>query len=324
MRARSHQRIAVLDGDPLDVVVGPAEVEPLQGHAVVVAADEAVGDQHVLRVAGIDAVVVLHAGAADLDVADGHVPAVPRHDRPVRRAADGDARDLDVRAVANRDQVADGPFAPLPVGAVQDAAPADADVLAFRQDAAFTTAPPARYSVWLLSSVDLLRLVDAGTEVDHVRDRPASGHRSPADWRTAAAAPSCRPARRSTCAAGPASGSACGRPPRSAVPRPTAGRITVLRSDRSDVIRTTTGPTCRNWQTSTARRSPTPCPQTAGRARGRCRRPPSARPPPPRSRVDRVSPAGAGYVTTFPSLTRLPTWPGIASATIRIQQSPQP
>ena len=40
---------------------------------------------------------------------------------------------LDVGAVANADQVADGAFAPLVVGAVEDAAAADADVRALRE-----------------------------------------------------------------------------------------------------------------------------------------------------------------------------------------------
>jgi len=45
----------------IDVVIVVLEVHAFQSDAVVVAADEAVGDQHVLRIAGIDAVVIPHS-----------------------------------------------------------------------------------------------------------------------------------------------------------------------------------------------------------------------------------------------------------------------
>ena len=88
MRARSHQRMQFSTVIRSTLLFGAVEVQALQGHAVVVAADEAIGDEHVLRVARVDAVVVLHAPAAELHVADRDVPAVARDDGPVRRAAE--------------------------------------------------------------------------------------------------------------------------------------------------------------------------------------------------------------------------------------------
>ena len=62
---------AVPHGDAAHGSIGPVEVpQSLERDAVVVGADEAIVDEHVLRVAGIDAIVVLHPAAQDLDVAD--------------------------------------------------------------------------------------------------------------------------------------------------------------------------------------------------------------------------------------------------------------
>ena len=49
----------VLDGDSLDVAVGRAEIEALERHAIVVAADKTIGDEDILRVARVYSVVVL-------------------------------------------------------------------------------------------------------------------------------------------------------------------------------------------------------------------------------------------------------------------------
>ena len=75
---------AVLDRDPLDVAVGGLEIEALQRDAVIVAADETIGNQHILGIARIDAVVILHAGIAQFHVTNGNMSTAPRHDRPVR------------------------------------------------------------------------------------------------------------------------------------------------------------------------------------------------------------------------------------------------
>src|SRR3990172_11716922 len=103
----------ILHRDSLDVAVPAAEIEALEGDAIVVAADEAIRYQHILGVARVDAVVVLDAGVAELDVADSHPAAVPGHDGPMGRAAKRNVADFDVGTVANRDQAGDGGFAPF-------------------------------------------------------------------------------------------------------------------------------------------------------------------------------------------------------------------
>ena len=123
----------IFHGDPLHVAVRSLEIETLQRDAVVVAPDEAVGNQHILGVARVDAVVVLDAGVAQLDVSDRHVPAALGDDGPVRGAAQRDVANLDVAAVANRDQIAHRALAPLPIGAVEDTATADPNVRSLHQ-----------------------------------------------------------------------------------------------------------------------------------------------------------------------------------------------
>ena len=108
----------VLDRDSLDVAVFAAEIEALEGDAIVVAADEAIGNQDILRVSWIYAIIVLDSGIAELDVANGHAPTVLRHYGPMRRAAERNAADFDVGAVANCNQVADRALSPLEVRAV--------------------------------------------------------------------------------------------------------------------------------------------------------------------------------------------------------------
>ncbi len=86
-------------------------------------------------------------------------------------------------------------LAPLVVGAVEDAAAADADVRPSGHDR------PLHHRA--AGQVERLvarrrRSAPACGRRDRSRsrpDRPASARPSPADWRTAAAAPSCRPAR---------------------------------------------------------------------------------------------------------------------------------
>ncbi len=52
---------AILDRDALDIAVRGSELQAFEGDAVVIAADEAVGNKDVLRVAGVDAVIVLYS-----------------------------------------------------------------------------------------------------------------------------------------------------------------------------------------------------------------------------------------------------------------------
>ena len=158
----------VLDRDSLDVAVFAAEVEALEGDAIVVAADEAIGYQDILGVAGIYAVVVLDAGVAELDVADRHAPTALGHYGPMRRAAKRDAADFDVGAVANRDQVADGALSPLPVRAIQDAASVDADVIALDEDLGLYYGASGEVKRLIAFEGYLFRLVQSWAEVDNV------------------------------------------------------------------------------------------------------------------------------------------------------------
>jgi hypothetical protein len=51
----------VLHNNSFDITVFTAEVEPLKGNTIVVAPDEAIGYQYILRVAWVYAVIVLYA-----------------------------------------------------------------------------------------------------------------------------------------------------------------------------------------------------------------------------------------------------------------------
>ena len=83
MRARSHQRTQFSTVMRSTLLLGALKSRPFSATQSSSRADEAIGDEHVLRVAGVDAVVVLHAGAAELHVAHGHMAAVARHDGPM-------------------------------------------------------------------------------------------------------------------------------------------------------------------------------------------------------------------------------------------------
>src|ERR1035437_5268849 len=156
---------AVLVGQSLNMIVRRVQLQALHGDAVVVTADETIGDQHVLGVARIDAVIVLHARAADLHVAHGYVAAVAGNEGPMRCAADGDAAHLDVGA-ATGNYKRRGAFAPLPIRAVENAAPENTDVLAFRHNASFDHGAACQIKRLVVGKRNLGRLMNAGAEVD--------------------------------------------------------------------------------------------------------------------------------------------------------------
>ena len=102
-------------------------------------------NEHILRIARIDSVVVLHPAAHDLDVAHRHVLAPHGHDGPGVRTAEDDVFDGHVGCILNANQLPGWPFHPGPVGAVKDARPQMRMWSALRTiTAPFTTAPPAR------------------------------------------------------------------------------------------------------------------------------------------------------------------------------------
>ena len=105
----------VLHGDSLNIAVCALKVEALKGYTVIVAAHEAIGNQHVLRVAWINSVIVLYPRVAKLHISDCYPLTVPRYDSPMGGASQCDTIYFNVGTVANRNQVTHRAFSPLPV-----------------------------------------------------------------------------------------------------------------------------------------------------------------------------------------------------------------
>src|ERR1051326_8314627 len=131
---------AILDSDALDIA---GRVQSLESHTIIIGSNEAIGNEHVLRVAGIDAIIILHSGAAQLHVANNYLPAIAWHDGPVPGSTNRNAADFDVGA-ADRHHKRCWALGPFPVGSIQDPAALDANIPAWASTPPLTTAPPAR------------------------------------------------------------------------------------------------------------------------------------------------------------------------------------
>jgi hypothetical protein len=73
---------AIFNGNSLYVLVRPVPSQAFQSNAIVVAANKAVGDSNICRVARVDPVIIFDAGIANFDIPDRHMSAVAGHDGP--------------------------------------------------------------------------------------------------------------------------------------------------------------------------------------------------------------------------------------------------
>ena len=165
---------AVLYDDVLHVVVRAPQVQPLHGDTVVVGPDKAIRDQHILRVAGVDPVVVLHPPAAQLHIAHGHIPAGVRHDGPMGRTPDRDPAHLDV-CPGDADGEVVRPLAPLIIRPVQYSPPQDADIGPLRHNRPFDHRPTGQIDCLVVAHLHFAGLMKARAEIDYSR-RAGFGH----------------------------------------------------------------------------------------------------------------------------------------------------
>ena len=157
----------VLHRDSFNVAVWPAEVEPLKGDTIVIAPDEAIGNQHILGVARVNAVIVLDTGVAELHIPDSYPLTVLRYDGPMGRAAQRDATHFNVGAVANRNQITHWACAPLPVGAVQNAASTNQNVSSFCQHLGLHDGTAGKVKGLVAVQDNLFRLVHPGAKINN-------------------------------------------------------------------------------------------------------------------------------------------------------------